>query len=64
MSGTRKDLTTDLAPADEPLAAEYERDFYSWLMEQARHLRDGRDRLSRGTGNEGEQQPGQPGGGE
>jgi hypothetical protein len=42
MSGTRKDLTTDLAPADEPLAAEYERDFYSWLMEQARHLRDGR----------------------
>jgi hypothetical protein len=42
MSGTRKDLTTDLAPADVPLAAEYERDFYSWLMEQARHLRDGR----------------------
>ena len=42
MSGTRKDLTTDLAPADELLAAEYERDFYSWLMEQARHLRDGR----------------------
>jgi predicted DNA-binding ribbon-helix-helix protein len=42
MSGTRKDLTTDLAPADEPLAAEYERDFYSWLIEQARHLRDGR----------------------
>jgi Domain of unknown function DUF29 len=42
MSGTRKDLTTDLAPAGEPLAAEYEHDFYSWLMEQARHLRDGR----------------------
>src|SRR3984885_13612900 len=42
MSGTRKALTTDLAPAGEPLAAEYERDFYSWLMEQARHLRDGR----------------------
>jgi hypothetical protein len=42
MSGTRKDLTTDLAPADAPPAAEYERDFYSWLMEQARHLRDGR----------------------
>ena len=42
MSGTRKDLTTDLAPAGEPLAAEYDHDFYSWLMEQARHLRDGR----------------------
>jgi Domain of unknown function DUF29 len=42
MSGTPKDLKTDLAPADEPLGAEYERDFYSWLMEQARHLRDGR----------------------
>jgi hypothetical protein len=42
MAGTRKDLTTDLAPADEPFGAEYERDFYSWLMEQARHLREGR----------------------
>lgn len=42
MAGTRKDLTTDLAPADDPLGAEYERDFYSWLMEQARHLREGR----------------------
>jgi hypothetical protein len=42
MSGTPKDLKTDLAPADEPLGAEYERDFYSWLMEQTRHLRDGR----------------------
>jgi hypothetical protein len=42
MSGTPKDLKTDLAPADEPFGAEYERDFYSWLMEQARHLRDGR----------------------
>jgi hypothetical protein len=31
-----------LAPADEPLAAEYDRDFYSWLTEQARHVRDGR----------------------
>jgi Domain of unknown function DUF29 len=39
---TRKDLTTDLAPTDAPFAAEYERDFYSWLMEQARHLREGR----------------------
>ncbi len=42
MAGARKDLTTDLAPADKPLGAEYERDFYSWLMEQARHLRESR----------------------
>jgi hypothetical protein len=32
----------DLAPGDEPLHADYDRDFYSWLMEQARHLRAGR----------------------
>jgi len=31
-----------LAPPDEPVRAEYERDFYSWLMEQARHVREGR----------------------
>jgi hypothetical protein len=42
MPGTRKDLTTDLAPTDEPVSAAYEHDFYSWLMEQARHLREGR----------------------
>ena len=30
-----------LAPPDEPVRAEYQRDFYSWLMEQARHVRDG-----------------------
>ncbi len=42
MAGARKDLTTDLVPADKPLGAKYERDFYSWLMEQARHLRKGR----------------------
>src|SRR5882672_10008226 len=30
-----------LAPADKPPGAEYDRDFYSWLMEQARHVRDG-----------------------
>jgi len=42
VAGARKDLTTNLAPADEPLGAEYEHDFYSWLMEQARHLREGR----------------------
>src|SRR6266850_647000 len=37
-----------LAPPDQPAAAAYERDFYSWLMEQARHVRDGRwDALDR-----------------
>jgi hypothetical protein len=42
MVGPRKDITPDLAPGDEPVRAEYERDFYSWLLEQARHLREGR----------------------
>jgi hypothetical protein len=31
-----------LAPPDTPVRTEYERDFYSWLMEQARHIREGR----------------------
>jgi len=31
-----------LAPADRPPAADYARDFYTWLMEQARHVRAGR----------------------
>jgi Domain of unknown function DUF29 len=31
-----------LAPADQPPAADYARDFYSWLMEQAQHVRAGR----------------------
>ena len=38
---TGKDMAADLAPGDEPVGAEYERNFYSWLLEQARHLRDG-----------------------
>jgi hypothetical protein len=36
MAGPRMDITTVLAPGDEPVRAAYERDFYSWLMEQAR----------------------------
>jgi hypothetical protein len=32
----------DLVPAEAPADAAYERDFYSWLMEQARHVRAGR----------------------
>jgi hypothetical protein len=48
MAGSRKDIEAALAPGDEPVRAEYERDLYSWLMEQARHLRDGRfDALDR-----------------
>ena len=48
MASHLKDNDVGLAPADQPPAAAYERDFYSWLMEQARHVRDGRwDALDR-----------------
>lgn len=44
MAGRRTDNGNHigLAPADAPVRAEYMRDFYSWLMEQARHVREGR----------------------
>jgi hypothetical protein len=42
MAGHPKDTEAEPAPGDDPVRAEYERDFYSWSMEQARHLRDGR----------------------
>lgn len=42
MADHRTENGIGLAPADEPVRAEYMRDFYSWLMEQARHVRDGR----------------------
>jgi hypothetical protein len=32
----------DVLPADASAAAEYDRDFYSWLMQQARLIREGR----------------------
>jgi Domain of unknown function DUF29 len=32
----------DVLPADASVAAEYDRDFYSWLMQQARLIREGR----------------------
>lgn len=32
----------DIAPADEPAGADYERDFYAWALDQARLLREGR----------------------
>lgn len=38
---TRAD-NVDLVPAAEPAGAAYDRDFYSWLMEQARHVREAR----------------------
>jgi hypothetical protein len=48
MAGRVKDNNVGLALADKPLRAEYERDFYSWLMEQARHVREARwDALDR-----------------
>jgi Domain of unknown function DUF29 len=48
MAGHPKDIGADLAPGDEPMRADYERDFYFWLMEQARHLRQSRlDALDR-----------------
>lgn len=48
MGEHRKDIEAALAPGDAPVRAEYERDFYSWLVEQARHLREGRlDALDR-----------------
>jgi hypothetical protein len=48
MASHLKDNDIGLAPADHPPAAAYERDFYSWLMAQARHVRDGRwDALDR-----------------
>ena len=44
MAGRRTDNGNHvgLAPADAPVRAEYMHDFYSWLMEQARHVREGR----------------------
>jgi hypothetical protein len=42
MAGHRTENGIGLAPADAPLRAEYQRDFYSWLLEQARHVREGR----------------------
>jgi hypothetical protein len=38
---TRPD-NVDLVPSAEPAGTAYDRDFYSWLMEQARHLRAAR----------------------
>ena len=42
MASRHKYHDVGLAPPADPVRAEYERDFYSWLMEQARHMREGR----------------------
>ena len=42
MASKIKDGEVRLAPADLPPAAGYWDDFYSWLIEQAAHLRSGR----------------------
>jgi len=42
MADHRTDNSIGLAPPDEPVRADYRRDFYSWLMEQARAVREGR----------------------
>ncbi len=48
MAGRTQDNDVGLAPPDAPARVEYERDFYSWLMEQAAHVRAGRwDALDR-----------------
>ena len=41
MPNRPSDTDTTLAP-DAPAAADYERDFYSWALEQARLVREGR----------------------
>jgi hypothetical protein len=42
MADHRTENGIALAPAKEPVRADYMRDFYSWLMEQARLIREGR----------------------
>ena len=48
MAGRAGDNDIGLAPAETAARADYNRDFYSWLMEQARLVREGRwDELDR-----------------
>jgi hypothetical protein len=42
MAGRHKDIEANLAPGEVPVGVDYERDFYSWSVEQSRHLREGR----------------------
>jgi hypothetical protein len=42
MAGRPTNSEADLVPAAEPNGASYERDFYTWSLEQARLVREGR----------------------
>jgi Domain of unknown function DUF29 len=42
MAGRPTESETDLAPVEEPAGASYDRDFYTWSLEQARLVREGR----------------------
>jgi predicted DNA-binding ribbon-helix-helix protein len=42
MAGRPTDSEIDLVPAEKPADAGYERDFYTWSLEQARLVREGR----------------------
>ena len=41
MAGRPTESETDLVPTEEPAGASYDRDFYTWSLEQARHVREG-----------------------
>jgi hypothetical protein len=42
MADSRTSSEADLVPAEEPAGASYDRDFYTWSLEQARLVREGR----------------------
>ena len=42
MAGRPTSSEADLVPAEEPAGARYDRDFYTWSLEQARLVREGR----------------------
>jgi hypothetical protein len=42
MAGRPTEGEAELVPAEEPAGAGYDRDFYSWSLEQARLVREGR----------------------
>ena len=42
MPSRSPDIEAELVPPGEPLRAAYEQDFYTWSLEQARLVRDGR----------------------
>ena len=42
LAGRPTDSEADLVPAEEPAGASYDHDFYTWSLEQARLVREGR----------------------